>query len=47
MRLTTRSEWYRFARRTLALGRLEARAYANARCLEEENRLALAVRRAA
>jgi hypothetical protein len=47
MRLTTRIDWYRFARRTLGLGRAEARAYANARFLEETNRRALAVRRAA
>jgi hypothetical protein len=44
MRLTTRTEWYRFARRTLGLRRLEARAYADARFLEETNRV---VRRAA
>jgi hypothetical protein len=44
MRLTTRSDWYRFARRTLALSRAEARSYANARYLEECNR---AVRRTA
>jgi hypothetical protein len=41
MKLTTKTEWYRFARRTLGLGRLEARAYADARCLEEENRAVL------
>ena len=44
MRLTTRTDWYRFARRTLALSRTEARAYANARFVEECNR---AVRRTA
>ena len=41
MRLTTRSDWYRFARRTLGLPRVEARAYANARFLEECNRAVL------
>ena len=41
MRLTTRTDWYRFARRTLGLRRVEARAYADARFLEEWNRAVL------
>src|SRR5262245_53106067 len=37
-RLTTWIEWYRFARRALELGHVEASAYATARFVEEQNR---------
>lgn len=48
-RLHTWIDWYRFARRTLGLGRDEAMQYATARYVEDENRAQLhrADRRAA
>ncbi len=47
--LHTWIDWYRFARRTLGLDRVEATQYATARYVEEENRARLhgADRRAA
>ena len=38
-KLTTWIDWYRFARQTLALDQIEAVSYANARYVEEQNRL--------
>jgi hypothetical protein len=46
-RLTTWIEWYRFARRALELGHAEASAYATARYVEEQNRVATRDRTAA
>jgi hypothetical protein len=38
-KLTSWIDWYRFARRTLGLQHTEAASYANARYVEEQNRL--------
>ena len=38
-KLTGWIDWYRFARRTLGLYHAEAASYANARYVEEQNRL--------
>ena len=38
-KLTSWIDWYRFARHTLALDHTEAVTYANARYVEEQNRL--------
>ena len=46
-RLTTWIEWYRFARNALELGHVEASEYANARYVEEQNRVHTRERRAA
>lgn len=47
MRLTTWTDWYRFARRALELGHAEASSYATARYVEEQNRCATREWRAA
>jgi len=46
-RLTTWIDWYRFARRALALEHAEAADYATARYVEEQNRTLLRQRKAA
>jgi hypothetical protein len=46
-RLTTWTEWYRFARHTLELDHSEAASYATARFVEEQNRQRLSERKQA
>ena len=46
-RLTTWTDWYRFARRTLELDHGEAVSYATARFVEEQNQQRLRERRQA
>lgn len=46
-RLTTWSDWYRFARRDLDYSEAEAVVYANVRTVEDLNHRGLAARRAA
>jgi hypothetical protein len=46
LRITTWTDWYRFARDTLGYGHDEAVAYANLRFVEEMNRKAQRLRSA-